>query len=101
MSILILNPTGIFKGFYQGVSATRNPDYMKVSLHLETEAHVPSSESLVISSKDTELFARLKQLEVGKPYQFFLSVSLQNPRVDANTGKSYNARVQYKLLKVL
>jgi hypothetical protein len=101
MAVIYANPTGIYKGVYRGITPTKNADYLKVSLDLESDNVVPSSESIVFSAKDAQLYERLKQLEVGKPYQYFMSCNVQESRTDEITGKRYRARVQYKLLKVL
>lgn len=101
MSVVYANPTGIFKGCYEGIRPTRNPDYVKLILSLETDTPVQSKESLIVSAKDSELFNKIKTLEQGKPYQYFLAVRIEASRTDLATGKNYGPRVQYKLLKVL
>lgn len=100
MAVIYANPTGLFSGTFEGIATTRSSDWVKVKASLITDVGLPVKESFLVRSDDKDLFEQIKALQVGQKYKFFCSVSFQDAREDATTGRSYRAKVQYNLLKV-
>lgn len=99
MAVIYLNPVGVFKCLFTGVSPTKNPDYLKFNVSLETEIPgYPLKESMVVPASDKELMQKITSIEVGKSIQVGLAVTLKPAQSEG--GKSYPARPQYKLIKI-